>query len=166
MVWFSFILTLWSHWANVWRTIFLGTRWKHSQRTLGGHILMIAIHSIYRGLRLGFSLNEPITWPEARGTRRRWRDITNTLIQKITPLKIFHLLLGILWESLRPFEQRIWEQSVNERTVKTDGQWTVCSPCSIKNNPKINNNNSDSVVATCLKKQFCSQAANGVMAKG
>lgn len=30
------------------------------QRTLGGHILMIAIHSIYRGLRLGFSLNEPI----------------------------------------------------------------------------------------------------------
>lgn len=60
---------------------------------------------------------------------------------------------------------------VNERAVKPAGQWTVvhlwstCGPPVQRTEENING--SDVAAATCFfKKLRCSQAANGVVAKG
>lgn len=129
------------------------------QRTLGGHV-KIAIHSIYRrGLGLGLVWTS--RFPDRRSAVRDQGGGTSQLhsYKSIAPLK------NIPFAAWNPVKLPVnpW---TNESRPK--GKWTHRETWTVRNPvANLNINGGESVVATgwggggC-----CSQAANGVMAKG
>lgn len=109
------------------------------QRTLGGHV-KIAIHTIYRR---GLGLVWTSRFPDQRSAVRDQGGGTSQLhsYKSIAPLKIFHLLLGILWNCLWTLEQ-----------TRPKGKWmhretrTVC-------NPVVNLNGSEWLLQQVRKKK-------------